>query len=149
MDLSKLSKADKIIGIGALVALVGTFLPWWSASWNVMGVAGGFSVSGFSGLGTLSFIAALAALIVVALPLFDVKLPKLPITEGVLQMILGAVTAIIPIIRILQLGSGGFTGISFGVFVTIAGGAVIIFGGSLKQKEGGFKTPPAGKESTE
>ncbi|NIP29361.1 MAG: hypothetical protein GTN59_01970 [Candidatus Dadabacteria bacterium] len=149
MDLSKLSKADKIIGIGAIVGLIGTFLPWMSTSWDVMGITGGVSVSGFSGLGTLAFIAALASLIVIALPFFGTKLPKLPLTEGVLQMILGAVVAGIPIIRILQIGRFSFTGVSFGVFVTIAGGIVMIFGGSLKQKEGGVKTPPASTPPTE
>lgn len=137
MDLSKLGKGDKICGLGAIVAIVGSFLPWWSVG---LGVLGGYSLSGLAGIGWLSFIAAVLSLVWVALPLFGQKTPTLPLKDAVLQMILGGVVVAIPIIQLLSTLSA-IGGVSFGIFVTVAGGALIIWGGYLKQKEG-VSVPP-------
>ena len=150
MDLSKLSKSDKIIGVGAIAGLVAGFLPWWSWSvdFGIWGGASGGSVSGFTGWISLSPIAAGAALALIALPLFGVKIPKIGIETNMLYMILGAVTAGIALLALLGVGrnsysgAGGSAGASFGVFVAIAAGAIILLGAFTAKKEGGVKSPP-------
>ncbi len=123
MDFSKISSSDKIIGIGAIAAIVGCFLPWYS--WYVV------SVNGLHGWGLLSFIAAVLALVVVALPLFGQKLPNLGVKESRLQMILAAVVVGSPVIQLL--GALSIGGVSFGIFVTIGGGVVMLIGAYQKQ----------------
>jgi len=132
MDFSKMSKTDKIIGVGALLAILGCLLPWYSFSAFLVSV----SVNGLHGWGVLAFIAAILSLLAVVLPMMGQKLPSLPVSESALQMILGGVVAAGPLIQVL---STGFTGVSVGIFVTLAGGAAIIYGGW--QKQGSKATP--------
>lgn len=124
MDISKMSNADKLIAVGAIAAIVGCFLPWHSLYF--------ISVSGLHGFGIIVFIAAIASLLVVGLPLFGQTLPTLPVKESVLQMILGTVVTGGTLIQLLSFGT---TGVSFGIFVTLAGGAIIVFGGYQKQQK--------------
>ncbi len=135
MDFSKMSNADKIIGVGAIAAVIGCLLPWYSVSAFLVSV----SINGLHGWGVLAFIAAILSLVAIALPMMGQKLPQLPVSESALQMILGAVVAGGTLIQIL---STGFTGVSIGVFVVIAGGAAIIFGGWQKQGSKAAPTTP-------
>lgn len=152
MDFSKLSKSDKIIGVGAIVGIVSAFLPWYSWSVSVFGVSSGGSINGLNSWWMLSFIAAILSLLMIALPLFGVALPKLGIQENVLQMILGAVVGGIPVLALLSGASQGAAitglgsaGASFGLFGAIAGGVIILLGAFMAKggvKPTGTQTPP-------
>lgn len=149
MDFSKLKKMEQIVGVGAVVAVVSGFLPWYS--WNVsagyLGNYGG-SVNGLNGYGWLSFIAAVLVLLMVVLPLLKVELPKLGIENKVVYMILGAVTAGVPVLAMLNSSSfsvsseWGSAGPSFGLFGAIAGGALILFGAFMDSKKTVTPEPP-------
>lgn len=146
MDFSKLKNSEKIVGVGAVVAIVSAFLPWYSWSFSMFGVSSGASVTGLTSWWMLSFIAAVVALLIVALPLFGVALPKLGVEYNVVQMIAGAVAGGIPVLAFLQgsssgLSYGGTGGASFGLFGAIAGGAIILFG-AFTDKKGAAPTPP-------
>jgi len=137
MNFSNLSMTDKLIGLGGIVGLVGTILPWYSVSYSLFGVSSGVSVNGLRGVGLIAFIAAVLAVLMVVLPLLNVKLPKLPLDTWLVNVILGAAVAGAAVIAYLQIGGsgvsfeglGGSAGVSYGLFVTIAGGALIAWGG--------------------
>lgn len=156
MNLSKLKNSEKIVALGAAIGAVAGFLPWWSWSYDlgIWGGKSGGSVIGFNSWFSLSPIAAVAALLLIFLPMFGVKLPKLGIENSVLYMILGAVTGGIALLGIAGVGRasysgvGGSAGISFGVFVAIVAGAIMIFGG-LSDKKGGTTPPPPPQQPQE
>ena len=60
-----LGRGRALIGIGALLALVGIWLPWYTVGGEVLPALTG---SGFDGAGVLVFLAAVAMLGVLALP---------------------------------------------------------------------------------
>lgn len=141
MDLNKLTNSDKIIGVGAVVGIVSAFLPWYSWKVSVLGISSGGGVNGLTSWWMLSFIAAIVSLLVVALPLFGVALPKLGIEYNLLQMILGAVVGGIPVLAFLSgasqsgsLGGVASGGASFGLFGAIAGGVIILAGAFMAKK---------------
>ena len=153
MDLSKLSNSDKIVGVGAIVGIVAAFLPWYSWSVSVFGVSSGGGVNGLNSWWMLSFVAAVLALLMVALPLFGVALPKLGVENNVIEMILGAVVGGIPVLALLSGASQGGSvagfgsaGAGIGLWGAIGGG-VIVLAGAFMAKKGGARpsapqTPP-------
>jgi len=134
MDFSKLSKTQQLVGIGALVGVISAFLPWYSWNFSAFGVSSGGSINGMTSWWMLSFVAAVLALAMVALPMFGVKLPKLGVEDKVVYMILGAVTGGIPVLALVSgasngmSGYGGSTGAGLGIWGAIAGGAIMLFG---------------------
>jgi len=147
MDFSKMKMSDKIIGLGGLIGIVAALLPWysWTVNASLFGVpaGGGTSVNGLNGWWVLSFVAAVIAFLMVLLPMLGVKIPKLGIEESLQYMILGAVAGGIPVLVLLTGASNssltfglGSAGPSIGLFLAMAGGTLILYGGWSLQKDG-------------
>lgn len=142
MDFSKMKKSEKLIGLGAAVGVIAAFLPWYSWSYSFLGASSGASINGFTSWWTFSFIAALAALLMIALPMFGTKLPKFGIDNNSLYKIFGAITGGVPILALLSgasrglSGFGGSIGPGFGLWIAIIGGALILVGAFMEKKDG-------------
>ena len=131
MDLSKLSKGDKVFVGGALVFVIASFLDWFSIS------AGGFSVgaTGFD-VGflwcTLWFLGLLAGAALLILPAFGVQVPKLP---AVAFLAVGALATLFVVLKLL-IGEEFFDR-SIGIFLAAIGAIAAAVGGFLKFQESG------------
>jgi len=116
------------LGIGAgLVALIASFLPWWSASIDAMGISASESRSawGVGALGWLAVVLLVVAAVIVAMPLFGSGLSKGPIT----WLVLSVLALVMIVIRLLTYDASadiperleamdGFsTGASFGTYL--------------------------------
>jgi hypothetical protein len=166
VDFSKLKTSDWLIGGGAIVLLIGSFLPWFKVSVNCGGVAG-FNFSGSAGDANgwdvgffwcgLPVILGLAMLAVVGIKAFspDTNLPDLPVTWGQALLGAGGLAAVIVLIKLLIGESGGSVlGCSvdvtraFGLFISflaagaMAGGAFLKFQDERAGGAAGGSTPP-------
>jgi hypothetical protein len=119
---------------GCGLAILGTFLPWWSSSGKVMGTVHSESISGLNfGFGTLVLILAAAAI-----ASLYVKVPgktKLLATCGMGAAGLAALFALIQLIKNMgnsvsvsgpDMSASASSG--FGLYITIIGAAVGTFG---------------------
>jgi hypothetical protein len=129
-----------VAAVGGVVAAVGTFLAWETVNADMAALAGtASSVSGFSFSGAGKIVAVLA-IISVALAIVWIMGVKLPISAPGLVVGVGAVCLAFALL--------GYTGVAddvnsgnemvaniasagIGIFVSIAGGAVIVVGGVL------------------
>jgi len=62
-----LGRGRLVVGIGAMVAVIGSFLPWYTVGGGV-GSLPAISDNAFAGAGVLVFVAAVALLALIALP---------------------------------------------------------------------------------
>jgi hypothetical protein len=135
--MDRVKTSDWLVGIGGLVLLISMFLEWF----KVKGLGGvpGFSMNiGISGwdatkLCILIFIFSLAFMAVVVLRVMDVDLSAIPIPMSVVVMALAGISLLIIILRIFIHQSG--LGVSYGIFVSLVAGAVVLAGGILMQRE--------------
>ena len=154
----KLSNGDLAVGAGLIVALIAIFLPWYSASYNVSGIAGipGYSGSvstgGFSyWTGWFFFLATLVGIALFALRTFvpTVAIPALPLNDAMTYVSIGAFMVVMAVLWLL-LGSGaasvsgpGYSaGASFGLFIGIIAAAAVVVGGFLKRSDPQPATKP-------
>jgi hypothetical protein len=129
MDLSRLSRGDRIVVIaGALVVIDLLFLPWISISVPVIGTV--VSYTGISAPnGFLGFLAALAAAAMVAQILVSkfttAKLPDLPVPWPRAHMLGGIVVLALLLLKLLLhtnlLGFGAYLGILFAAGLAFGG----------------------------
>ena len=150
MDLSKLSLGDKIIAGSGIALFIFSFLPWYKV--EVMGISGG-SVSGwhyfFTGIvPTLLGLVLLAW--VVATKVAEIDLPELPVPQGLLLLGLGALAAVLVVLRLL-LGAGEGAGITndyvkraFGLFLSTIAAIGLGVGGFFKFQDDGGQLPKSG-----
>lgn len=144
MDLSKLSTSDKVIGIGAIVAIIATFLPWygWSST-DLFGV-GGVSVSAnlWDSSGGMAFLilaagaVALAVLVLRMLDVFDLSDQGIP--EGLVMLGAAGVAALFTLIRLASVpGGAGIVGVgrSWGLWVGLVAAAIFVVGAVMKFQE--------------
>jgi hypothetical protein len=111
-DWKKLSTADRVIAVAALIALISLFLPWYGYSSSF----GGASVSGFStSYGWLGALLVVAAGVYLVLLRSGANMPKTSIGPAVIVLGASAIGTIIVAIRWLTLpsGSGGAGGFSY------------------------------------
>jgi uncharacterized membrane protein YhaH (DUF805 family) len=144
MDIEKLGRGEKIAGASAVVLFIFMFFEWFSVS--VSGGGGAFD-SGAVGSGSawdaldnipiFLVITILVALAVVALRLTDSTF-RPPISANAVVAVLGALSALLILYRILDTpGGGSFGGVSvnvspaFGIFVGLIAAAGIAYGGYL------------------
>lgn len=107
-----------LLGCG-LVALVSTFLPWYSVSF---GPLGGVSLNGWHSYGFFTIFGSILLLLLWGLPHFGVKF-TLPLKEDLAYKILALAMLAGPILWLLE-SSFEFSIIGFGIYVAIASGAV-------------------------
>jgi hypothetical protein len=156
VDLSKLTTADKVISISAIVLFIGSFLPWFTVE-----VEGGELFSGASADGNgwdvgffwagFPVILGLAMLAIVAVRAFspDTDLPDLPFTWGQAMLGAGVIAAIIVVLKlIIGEDDGGFDFVevkrAYGLFLSALAAIGLAVGGFLKMQEGETAAGPAG-----
>ena len=139
----KLGTSDILLGVGLILALITTFLPWWSESTSVAGFSGSASLNGFNfWSGVLFFIVVLIGLAFFALRTFapTVNLPAMPLTDAVLYMVIGILLALFALLALISTpgvysGPGFSAGASFGLWIGIITGVAVAAGGYLKRTE--------------
>ena len=134
--LDRLSQADRIWGISAIVALVATFLPWYRFDEGDHRVSANAFGSGF--LGDVVFVAAMAAigLLLIAQGVIAVRsapdhrrialpLGAVALAAVVLQMIIGIN------------GSGAFHSVTLGIVVAFLAAMGMAVGGLMYRQQTG------------
>jgi hypothetical protein len=128
MDLSKLTKADKILFGAGLVFLISTFMPWFTLGpysangWDVNFLTGG-----------LPFFIVAGVLVWVGMRLFSTA--KLPPDIPALYLAAGALTALLVVLRLII----GYHSVDrgWGLYLATIAALGFGFGGFLKFQEGG------------
>lgn len=146
MDLNKLTTSDKVIAGSGILLFIAYFLPWFKVDF---GVGGSVSASG----GDVGFLWAtlpmllglIAAAVVIANKLFDVKLPDLPITWGQAFLAAGALAAVLVVLKLI-IGEDPSEIIerAFGLFLAALAAIGLAVGGYLKYQEGDSTTSTDG-----
>ena len=144
MDLSKLTTADKVISISAIVLFIASFLPWFTVEVN----GGAFGSASASGNGWdvgflwsgIPVILGLAMLAVVAIRAFspETSLPDLPITWGQALLGAGVLAALLVILKLLIGEDEGFgfdVSRSYGIFIATLAAIGLAVGGFMKMQE--------------
>ena len=112
MDLNKLSTADRVIGGAAILFLIAMFLPWYGLDFGEFGSASNSGWDYFlTGILPLLLAIAMVAQIVIA-KFTTTKLPTIPLPWNQVHLILGAVIAVLLVLRTVigaDEGSGGFS----------------------------------------
>ena len=130
----KIKMLTLIALIGALVALIGVFLPWMSDSF--MGIT--ISMSGWDMItmdgasGTehtcmiIAFVMIIVALLLAILDIVDVKLADAKIMQ-IITLIVGVLIVVLIIIAVKD----GFDQLTYGGYMSIIGGALVAVAGVL------------------
>jgi uncharacterized membrane protein len=128
MDLSKLSRGDRIVVItGALLVIDLLFLPWISISLPFIGTVSNTGISAPNGF--LGFLAALVTAAMVAQILVSkftsARLPDLPVPWPRAQMLGGVVVLALLVLKLVLhtslLGFGAYLGILFAAGLAYGG----------------------------
>jgi hypothetical protein len=152
-DITRLRRADRLVGGGGVAFLIFLFLfKWYGVSSNVSSVAGINLNANYSANGWHSFtnsrwiwlITIIVAIASVALVATQRKL-ELPVQAGVLVAALGAVSTILIAYRIIHHPSasvsyGAFhasVGIKIGIWLGLLAAAAVTYGGYLQMQEEG------------
>ena len=144
MDLSKLSRTDRIIAGSGIVLFIASFLPWFEVSAEGVGSndGNGWDV-GFIWGGIPALLGLLLAGIVLATKLGSAKMPDLPIPLGQAMLAAGVLAALLVVIKLLvgedTPNTFGFVEIdvsrAWGLFVATIAALGLAFGGYLAFKE--------------
>jgi hypothetical protein len=130
--LSRLSRGEKLVGLGIVLTLVSFVLPWMSAGGGVA------TLHAFHGAGLLTVLAWLfvVALFVARSPMFrnTLDLPKMPATEAVLFAIGGAVQLVGLLLFYGQSHSG--RSIQFGFLLALIGAVLTTVAGITAVRSG-------------
>ena len=129
-----------VAAVGGAVAAVGTLLAWETVNADMAALAGTAStVSGFSFSGAGKIVAVLA-IVSLALSIVWLMGVELPVSAPVLVLVVGAVCLVFAVLGYSgvadDVNSGnavvaGIASAGIGIFVSIAGAAVIVVGGVL------------------
>lgn len=156
----RFTNADTVIGVGLAVALIAVFLPWYSASFNGLGVNTSSSVGALADWpGWLFFLATLAGLALFILRTFvpTFSIPELPRSDAILYTAVGIVAAVMALLWLVlhssgASGTGYSVGPGFGLFIGLLAGVAVAVGGFLKRSEpqtagSAFVAPRSGSAS--
>jgi hypothetical protein len=150
VDLNKLTTSDKIIVGSGLLLFIAYFLPWFKVDFEGFGGVGGGSVSASGSdvdflWSTLPMLIGLVmAGVIVASKLFDVKLPDLPVTWGQAMLGLGALAALLVLLKLLMgEDPSEIVERSYGLFIAALAAIGLAVGGFLKY-QAGDDAPAAG-----
>ena len=163
MDINKLSLSDRIIVASGILLFIAYFLPWFKVSIegfeDIPGTGGSATASG----GDVDFIwstlpmliGLVMAGVIVASKLFDVKLPDLPVTWGQAHLGLGALAALLVVLKLIMgedADGAELFGVevsrSFGLFLAALAAIGLAAGGFLMFKEGDEPTTTPGDTGT-
>ena len=156
MDLNKLSTGDKVIVGAGILFFISMFLPWWGLDFGEFGSASNNGFDYFlTGWLPLLIIIAMVAQIAVA-RFSTTQLPRIPLPWNQVHLILGAIVAVLLILRVIigsSEGSGGFEvdlDRMWGLWVALVAAIGVGVGGYLKSREpevepvgGGYGGPAA------
>jgi hypothetical protein len=134
--LDRLSQADRVSGIGAVAALMSTFLPWYRFDTSASRVSQNAFGTGF--LGDVLFFAAVGTILLLLIRHEVIAVRNaLPIREGQAFFVLGCagIAAVVLQMLIGVNGSGAFKSMSLGIVVAFITSAAMAVGGWM-QREG-------------
>lgn len=140
----KLPTPYKLVGIGALIALIGAFLPWYQ---DIDAFNTGDRFSGITGplylVGYIIIGLSIISLILTGFHLFEKKLPDLPLKESMIYILSGAFSLFLLIVANSVYFHPKF-GINitskeyqFGMIFAFAGALATVIGGILENRERG------------
>jgi hypothetical protein len=143
-DMNKLTTADKILGGGALLLFIDSFLPWQRAC---VGVTGSFrfcvSASAWTGnggwAGILMAIAAIALVIAIGLTVAGVAMPPTVPMPTVMTGLTAATVVLGALKFILALTNNPGFGSWVGIVLIVA----VAYGGYMKMQEPKAAMPPS------
>jgi hypothetical protein len=143
-DVSKLSTPDKILGGGALLLFIDSFLSWQKVCVTFAGLSACGKANAWSGnggfLGTLMALAALLLVVGLALTLAGVAMPQGVPVPTVMAGLTGA-TVLFGLIKFLiAVTKHGAFGAYLGLILIL----VVAYGGYMKMQEGKAASPPSG-----
>jgi len=150
MDLNKLTTGDKVIGGSGIVLFIFSFLPWFKYD-------GGFVTVTQSGwhfffTGIIPVLLGLVMIAwIVATKLADVDLPELPVPEGLLLLGMGALAAVLVILRLLIGGDDAGTDLldrTIWLFIAVLAAIGLAGGAFVRFQEDGGELPTKGSSST-
>lgn len=144
MDLNKLTTADKVVAGSGILLFIAYFLPWFKVeAFGVSATASGGDV-GFLWSTLPMLLGLVAAGLVIATKLFDVKLPDLPAPLGQILLGLGALAAVLVVLKLI-IGEDPTELVdrAWGLFVATIAAIGLAVGGYLKMQEQG-DTPGSG-----
>lgn len=155
MDLNKLTTSDKVIAGSGIVLFIAYFLPWFKADAGIVEVSASGGDVGFLWATLPMLLGLIAAGLVIANKLFDVKLPDLPIPWGQAFLGAGALAAVLVVLKLIMgedADGAEALGIdisrSFGIFLAALAAIGLAVGGYLKFQEGdGVATTDGGTGS--
>jgi hypothetical protein len=128
--LDRLSQADRVSGIGAVVALLSTFLPWYHFDTASSRVSQNAFGTGF--LGDVLFFAAAGTILLLLIRHEVIVLRNgLPFREGQGFFVLGcaALGAVLLQMLIGVNGSGAFHSMTIGIVVSLFAAGAMLLGG--------------------
>jgi hypothetical protein len=140
MDLNKLSTADKVIGVSAIVFLIAFFLPWW-------GIDTDFGSASNSGAdyfltGWIPLLLVIGIVVVISIERFSTtRLPDVPLAWNQIIMIAGIVVGALLVLRLIvpaDEGAAGFTidlDRMYGLFIATLAAIGVAAGSVLKSRE--------------
>jgi hypothetical protein len=160
-DTTRVRLGDLIAAVSGVVLFISLFLTWYERS-SEGALGGGFpslSYSGWESLGlieNLLLLAALAAVALAVLKAFGLQ-PQLPVSPGLVVLVLGAVAVLLVLYRLLDTPSGLFEDVpgidverSVGPFVALAAALGVTLGGWMAwNDEGRTAAGPTARRRTE
>jgi len=141
-----LPTSQKLVGVGALLALVSAVLPWYqdfdtfNTGVQFLGITGPLYLVGFIIIGFSLF-----TLILTGFYLFDKKIPDLPMKESLIYILSGATSLFLLLIANSVYFHREFgTNITskeygIGMMIALAGALAITIGGIMQSRESGTK----------
>ncbi len=132
--LDRLSQADRVSGIGAVAALMSTFLPWYHFDTATSRVSQNAFGTGFLG-DVLFFCAAGTILLLLIRHQYIVLRSGLPVREGQAFFVLGCVGLAAVVLQMLigVNGSGAFHSMTLGIVVAFFAAGAMALGGRMQR----------------
>jgi hypothetical protein len=132
--LDRLSQADRVSGIGAVVALLSTFLPWYHFDTSSSRISQNAFGTGF--LGDVLFFCAVGTILLLLVRHEVIAVRNaLPLRDGQAFFLLGCIGAAAVVLQMLigVNGSGAFHSMTLGIVVAFFASAAMAFGGHLQR----------------
>ena len=132
MDLSKLTRSDRIIAGSGIVLFIASFLPWFKISSVIDYSWNGWDV-GFLWGGLPALLGLVSAGIVLGTKLGNMEMPKMSFSSGQAMLVAGAVSAALVVLKLLT----GYHSVdrAWGLFLATLAALGLLAGGFLAFQE--------------